>query len=224
MEKKKKKKDSYYESKSLSYGIHRNREKKLLSLIEVDLKDRKVLDIGCSTGYLGSKIKERGAEVIGIDISSEAVKQAGKLLDKAMVVDLNEGKLPFKDNTFDLIIASELIEHLFQPIIILKEIYRILKPTGKVLLSTPNLLYWGNRLKFLKGEFVYQKSGVFDEGHVHFYTHATLKDDLEKAGLKIVKYNHVFAGSETLNIVKNKFPGVFAYQFVILCEKSLKTS
>lgn len=209
----------YYQSRSLGYGISKVREEKLITLLGKDIQDKAILDIGCSTGYFGAQLMKKGAKVTGIDISTKAIKEAKKVLTEAKVVDLNEGKLPFKNKVFDSIIASELLEHLFQPINILKEAHRILKDGGELIISTPNLLYWGNRLKFMKGEFVYQKSGVFDEGHIHFYTHQTLKKDLTEAGFKIAKENHVFAGSNTLLKVKSSFPGIFAYQFVLVCKK-----
>lgn len=196
------------------------RESKLLSLISEDIKNKFIMDVGCSTGYLGQKLEKLGAKVTGIDISQKAIKEAQKVLTNTKVVDLNNsGRTPFKDNTFDIVIASEIIEHLFQPANTLKEFYRVLKSDGQLILSTPNFLYWGNRLKFLIGQFKYTQSGMFDEGHIHFYTYQSLREDLADAGFEIDKENHVFAGGNLLNFIRSKFPALFAYQFVLKCQK-----
>jgi len=210
----------YYQKKTDVYGMSGKREEKIIGLLGKNIKGLQILEIGCSDGYFGEKLIKLGGVVTGTDISQKLIVKAKKVLNQAKIVDPSEGKLPFKTATFDVVIASELIEHLFQPQVFLKEINRVTKKKGKLVLTTPNLLYWGNRLKFMKGEFVYQNTGVFDEGHIHFYTHQTLKDDLVNSGFKITQENHVFAGNRSLNLIKSKLPGVFAYQFVVVAEKS----
>lgn len=202
----------YYEKKSITYNIKDKRLKKILELA-LPVKNKIILDIGCSTGYLGSILEKKGAKVIGIDISQKAIKKAKKVLTDAKVLDLNSQKLPFTSSSIDAVIASEIIEHLFQPLLFLKEAKRVLKTNGIFIVTTPNFLYWGNRINFMKGTFGYTREGVFDEGHIHFYTHETLVQDLSKSGFEVVEENHVYPGSMLLKF-KNLFPGLFAYQFV----------
>lgn len=209
----------YYHNKKNLYGIKPKREKILMFLIGRQIKDKKVLDVGCSTGYLGEKLEKLGAKVIGIDISPYAINLAKRVLTGAKVVDLNKGNLPFKSKSFDIIVASEVIEHLFRPVNTLKDLKRILKDDGEFIVSTPNFLYWANRQQFLFGKFRYTQSGMFDEGHVHFYTYQTLQEDLSQSGFNIIGYNHVFAGTDFLDFIRQKLPSLFAYQFVFLCQK-----
>ena len=157
----------HYGQKAKDYKVNPSRLNKILAIC-TDLKNKKVLDVGCSIGYLGQELEKRGAEVTGIDISKEALKKAHEVLSFTKVVDLNEGELPFKDRTFDLIVASEVIEHLFKPVIVLKELRRIVKDKGGLIITTPNFLYWGHRLKFLIGRFGYTGEGPFDIGPNHF--------------------------------------------------------
>lgn len=209
----------YYDRKVKLYKPSRARELRILELLGANLKNKNILDIGCADGTFGGKLAKQGAKVYGVDISPLAVSVAKKKLKNTFVVDLNNQKLPFAAKTFDFVIASEVIEHLFNPKNLLGEAKRVLKDNGALTITTPNLLYWGNRIKFLLGNFNYEKSGVFDESHVHFYTYKSLKAELQELGFKIIRENHVYAGSNTLKIIKKLFPSFFAYQIVILYRK-----
>lgn len=111
----------------------------------------KVLDAGCGDGEIGRMLKERmRADVYGIDISKKGVAIARKKGLKPKVADMSK-RIPFASNTFDLVISSATIEHVMNPDVFLKEIHRVLRPGGLVLISTPNLSFWLNRLLFLVG-------------------------------------------------------------------------
>ncbi len=99
-----------------------------LSLIK-NGKGKKVLDIGCREGAQSEWLKQRGYEVTSIDIE--------KKYRYCRVVDANK-RLPFKDNSFDLIWCSEVIEHLEDPAKSLAEFRRVLKPGGELIITTPN--------------------------------------------------------------------------------------
>ena len=208
----------YYNQKALNYRSSNKRAKNILKLLE-KVSGKKVLDIGCANGYLGKKVLDKGNYVVGVDISEKAVKNAEKILNKVLVLDVENEKFPFKEDTFDIIICSEVIEHLFEPNEFLKKIHKLLKKDGQLIITTPNFLYWGHRLKFLRGNFQYKEEGPFDRGHIHFYTYKNLVEDLKLAKFKIKRENHVYPGSFLLNFIKNKFPGIFAYQLVLMVKK-----
>lgn len=102
--------------------------------------NKKVLDFGCGTGY-GSQILSRNSEsVVGIDISSDAIQYArdnysGTTLNFEI---LDQAILPFSDSAFDLITSFQVIEHIEDADSYLSEMKRVLKPGGKLLLSTPD--------------------------------------------------------------------------------------
>lgn len=162
----------------------------------------KILDAGCGNGKLGSEIKQAvGAEVYGVDISSENCKKSSSegLITKE--ANLNE-KIPFEDKFFDAVFAGDIIEHLINPDQFLKEAKRVLKENGCLIIITPNLASWHNRLLLLLGLMPYgietsiEKNfgfGMFKTkmnkpaGHLRGYTLGAIKEMLEYYGFKIEK-------------------------------------
>lgn len=103
------------------------------------------LDCGCGDGTLtlerASFIGTR--EIFGIEILPEEMKKARQKKIDAKLGDLNK-KMPFKDNMFDVITATQVIEHLYDVDVFVSEIYRILKKNGILIISTENLSAWHN--------------------------------------------------------------------------------
>ncbi len=100
-------------------------------------RGKRLLDIGCAGGHLLHVARRRGFIVMGVDISPYAAAQA----KRSFGVDVFAGSLgqaDFEGASFDVVTALEVIEHLIDPVEWLREIHRILKPGGLVLLSTPN--------------------------------------------------------------------------------------
>ena len=98
---------------------------------------QKILDIGCGDGVLLSLISQKTkSRRFGLDLDQASLDYA-KTKVKAKFIQGSAGKIPFKNNFFDLVLATEIIEHLSQPEFMLQETYRVLKPQGKMILTTP---------------------------------------------------------------------------------------
>ena len=100
-----------------------------------DLVGKKVLELGTGSGEFLKFLTKKKVDIIGLDIAPNK-----KLIQKGYSIkkhDLNKG-LPFKENSFDIIIALEVLEHLFNPYKMMKEIRRVLKVEGYALISMPN--------------------------------------------------------------------------------------
>lgn len=119
------------------------RYKKCVELLkqEMDIKGKKVLDYGCGDGVLIYKIHKEGAIGYGIDPSEIAIKYAAKEHEKrhsnVKFSSIEGYKSGFDKNYFDAVICSDVIEHVNQPVSLLREIERILKPGGRAIISTP---------------------------------------------------------------------------------------
>ncbi|MEE8471077.1 MAG: class I SAM-dependent methyltransferase [Dehalococcoidia bacterium] len=122
-------------------------------LARLPVRGRRILDIGCADGRLSLVSKEAlGAEEIyGLDVSTECLQEAGKRGVKTFKVDVSRDKFPLETGSFDVVIASEILEHCILPANLLKEAYRVLRPGGYLVLSTPNLASFYDRILLLFG-------------------------------------------------------------------------
>lgn len=114
---------------------------KLENLINRAPRRVKVLDIGVGDGVyqslLSSDVRKK-SDFYGIDLSKEQLERARRYLKEAKVVDLNSEKIPYKESFFDVVIASEILEHVFYPEKVLSEAIRVLKKGGYLILTFPN--------------------------------------------------------------------------------------
>jgi len=153
------------------------------ALLEYVPVEDKALDVGCGVGEFLGYLNARGFEAQGIDGSAEQIAVVVAHGQRGQVVDLEEA-LPFEDGRFGLVTCLEVIEHIAQAEFILKEIQRILKPNGFLLLSTPNFTFLTDRLHYLLGEPP-KHEGI----HLRFFTRDKLEKSLQSAGFRIVGRN-----------------------------------
>ena len=177
----------YNEKQAFVYEMRESRLKKCARIIQ-SLKPGKMLDIGCCDGSWLRMWQSRGWEPYGIDVSRANVAAASQYVD-ARVCDLNSDRFPFNDNTFDLIFAGEIIEHLIDTDGFLSEISRCLKPGGHVVITTPNLVSFENRLRIMLGIYpIWVNYNLEGAGHVRAYTPRILKKQMAAHGLKVTKH------------------------------------
>jgi 2-polyprenyl-3-methyl-5-hydroxy-6-metoxy-1,4-benzoquinol methylase len=113
----------------------------LTTYLNLDISGKKILEIGCSTGALMESLDKQGANVYGIDVESPWSKAYYYGENKRVICDLQDEDIPLKIplNSFDLIIAQEVIEHIKKPYDFLSKIWKLLNTDGKLFLTTPNL-------------------------------------------------------------------------------------
>ncbi len=130
----------------------KSRNNSFTNLLEFN-PNAKVLDIGCGNGEFTLKAKNKigSSKVYGIEIYDPFIKEAEKKGISIIKHDLNKLPYPIKDESFDVIISNQVIEHLYYPVQFMKEIYKILKPGGYAVISTENLSSWDNIIALLLG-------------------------------------------------------------------------
>ncbi|HLC67808.1 MAG TPA: methyltransferase domain-containing protein [archaeon] len=174
------------------------------------LKGKRILEVGCGTGDI-CKDLTKDNEVHGIDLSSKSLKAAKSRGVITKMYNIENG-LPYKSAHFDILICSELVEHLFDPEHVIKEANRVLKKGGLLLLSTPNFYSTINRLKILKGRHRgIELPNYAAQQHIRFYSHASIREML-------VRNNFAVANQEGIGFhpMKNE-------RLLKFFEKRLKT-
>jgi SAM-dependent methyltransferase len=124
---------------------------------------RRVLDLGCRYGALTAHYTA-GNHVVGLDVDRDALERAAELGIETCWADVEEG-LPFDDESFDVVVAGELLEHISHPDSLVAEARRVLRPDGTFVGSVPNAYRLKNRLRFLVG-----RPPEKDPTHLHLFT------------------------------------------------------
>jgi len=135
---------------------------------------RKILEVGCRAGNLTQHFAN-GNQVVGVDIDRAALKLFEERLScRGYWVDVDDEPLPFPDMSFDVVVFSEVMEHVRFPQKALGEIRRVLKLDGRLIGSVPNAFRLRNRLRFLVGN-QYES----DPSHLRQYSFSILRRELE---------------------------------------------
>ncbi len=139
---------------------------------------RKLLEIGCGTGRFLFASEKAGWETYGIDISQKAVGLAKELLPKSKIKAGTIEEADLLPNSFDMIVAFEVIEHVENPYTFLSKIRNFLRDDGILVISTPDWDCWAIKRHPLKN--------YWPPYHLWFFNNESLKHLFERAGLKII--------------------------------------
>lgn len=175
----------FYETKyQQGEEIDRSYKRKAITLLP-DLskgsKKPRVLDIGCGSGLNALRIKERGYDVYGIDISPTAIKKLKSCGINGQVMDVNIG-LDFSDEEFDFVWFTEIIEHLQSSLRILKDIFRVLRPGGFLIMTLPNSCFYPYRILEFFGK---APSEIQHPEHIRFFSKSMITRYLTESGFQI---------------------------------------
>ena len=195
-------------------------------LLELVGSGKRVLDVGCSSGYLARPLVDRGCVVVGIERDAAAAEMARAVCEDVLVADVETMELPFEDGSFDVVLCGDLVEHLREPEAFLARVRRVLAPGGRVVLSTPNVANWAMRLSLLVGRWQYKDRGILDRTHTHLVARHTLVETLELAGYRVVELNFTVPVpyvrgpkvERLAHALGHVRPQLFAYQFLVSAE------
>jgi 2-polyprenyl-3-methyl-5-hydroxy-6-metoxy-1,4-benzoquinol methylase len=173
--------------------------KPLMAMISASTKrseDKKcrVLDIGCGNGSLSNYIAQQGYEVIGVEESESGVKIAQQSYTDCQFMAASIYDFPCQqlENSFDIIISTEVIEHLQYPKELAKIAKRCLKDSGTLILTTPYHGYLKNLALAITGKLDNHFTALWDGGHIKFFSVKTLSMLLTEEGFSDLQFK--FAG------------------------------
>jgi len=210
--------------------VYRNTgNKDVLKQVPADAKT--ILDVGCGAGDNARIVKALYKKVTGITISEEEARFAAEICDEVLVINIEE-QAALVQEKYDVIILSHVCEHLRYPALTLKNLANNLAKQGIMIVAVPNMAFYRNRWKLLKGDWQMQESGPFDKTHLQFFSYVTANSLCDENKLRIVKkipgllaiplwpLRLVFPGfcQKLDKIIGNKLPNLFAQQTILVLE------
>ncbi|MDP3948294.1 MAG: class I SAM-dependent methyltransferase [bacterium] len=173
-----------YEQTFKKYGLSSTQQK----ILEIIGKEKTVLEIGSSTGYMTRAFLENGCIVDAVEFDQKAMVKLPKDVRKVFGTSIEDEGVYQKLGDYDFIVMADVLEHLVDPEKVLKELAKVASSVTQLLVSIPNVACWAMRKQlFFEGDFEYQESGLLDKTHLHFYTVNTLPKILLGQGWKVEK-------------------------------------
>lgn len=176
-------------------------------------QEKKVLDLGCRDGVI-TKYFIKDNDVTGNDIDSEALAEAGHSLGiKTLHFDIQDGKWPVEPNSFDVVVAGELLEHVYFPEKVIQKVSEILKPGGYFIGSVPHAFALKNRVRYLFN--IKKGTPLEDAMHVNHFAWNEFKSLLAGSFKEVTLYplGRSYGG------LKSKIPALFAYAIAFKARK-----
>ena len=196
-----------------------------------------VLDLGCGEGHIAALLRENGNSITGVD----SLESAGEsdALEAYFSADLNEGLGTviggLRGRRFSRVLLLDILEHLRDPGLLLRDCHHVLDEDGRVIVSVPNIANITIRLALLFGRFNYTERGILDRTHLRFFTRRTARQFLEENGFRIVDERFTVMPVElvlgispenfvmrainaALAVVTWLLPSLFAYQIMFAAE------
>jgi 2-polyprenyl-3-methyl-5-hydroxy-6-metoxy-1,4-benzoquinol methylase len=192
--------------------------------------DAKVLEVGSGPGHMTQVMAKRGCDIVVIEIDSQAASYCQQFCRKLIVGDIETLDLEQElvDETFDVILLGDVLEHLRNAEAILLKLQKYLTRSGFLVVSLPNIAHASVRLALLQGHFVYQDVGILDKTHLRFFTLQSMCSLFESTGLRIqvltrvrrgyfkseVEFDPLQVDIRTLRAISSD-PEAASYQYVV---------
>lgn len=173
-----------YAVKNKAYFV--NARKDILPILP--LYSENVLEVGCGTGSTLVWLREIGkcGNTYGIELFENAAEIAKERVDHVLVADIEQTKLDYPKNHFDLILSLDVLEHLVDPWKTLSCLVEHLKPGGTIIASIPNVRHIKNLLSLLfMGKWEYTEQGLLDKTHLRFFTKKSACQLMQTDGMVI---------------------------------------
>jgi 2-polyprenyl-3-methyl-5-hydroxy-6-metoxy-1,4-benzoquinol methylase len=156
---------------------------------------RTVCDLGCGNGYLAGRLSERGYDVVGVDASEPYIETARRTHSSPRVrferAVFSAGlATQIAGAPFDLVISSDVIEHLYRPVDLLETAHALLKPSGILIVGTPYHGYLKNLAIVLSGKWDEHHGVHWNGGHIKFFSVPTLRQMVEDRGFEVTRFSY----------------------------------
>ena len=156
---------------------------------------KRVLEIGCGPGSITKVLSQRGhCQVTAVEVDADAITRVAPYCVRVIQADLNSSdwaNMLERDETFDVIVAADVLEHLYDPWNALKRLLPFLGSSGYFVISLPHVGHAAVAACLFAGNFEYRDWGLLDRTHIRFFGLGNMEDLFTQAGLKIVEARYV---------------------------------
>jgi 2-polyprenyl-3-methyl-5-hydroxy-6-metoxy-1,4-benzoquinol methylase len=156
--------------------------------------NRRVLELGPAAGHFTKALVDNGCRVVGVEVDPDAAERVQAFAERVVVGDLSDPEVvrsAIDEERFDVVVGGDVLEHLPDPLSVLRACRGALKPGGYVVLSLPNIAHADVKLQLLAGRFPYRDTGLLDRTHLRFFTLESIGEMLRDAGLLLVDLKRV---------------------------------
>jgi 2-polyprenyl-3-methyl-5-hydroxy-6-metoxy-1,4-benzoquinol methylase len=157
------------------------------------LNPKNILDLGCGNGVLTKKIAEGGYNVLGVDPSESGVEGAKKMFPDMdfRVCGVYDDPEKAGLGKFDLVVAEEVVEHLYFPDALLKFSRNVLNPNGCIIITTPYYGYLRNLLLAIFNRWDHHLTPLWDHGHIKLFSKKTILRLLLRNQFKMIQFQGI---------------------------------
>ncbi len=150
--------------------------------------DQEILEIGCATGYMTRALVECSrCRVTGFEINPRVASAVQPYLQKLIIGDLEKpADVARIQEQFDVILIADVLEHVAWPEVPLRILRHHLAPSGRLILSLPNVAHWTVRQALLLGKWDLTERGIMDRTHLRWYTRKTAQVLIESCGFRLI--------------------------------------
>lgn len=193
----------------------------------------KILDVGCASGVNGKYLLEKNiaSQVYGIEFDEQMAIEAQKWNTRTFKGDLNlpafRQQIIEESIDFDYILCGDILEHLYDPPKVLRDLKRRLAKNGRIIISLPNIAHIELFIQvFIKGRWPLNERGIFDKTHLRWFTKKDAYKMIENNGFEVLCYKPKLRARDTLgstfdwktNIVKWLNKDWVTFQHIFVCK------
>jgi 2-polyprenyl-3-methyl-5-hydroxy-6-metoxy-1,4-benzoquinol methylase len=192
-----------------------------------------VLDVGAAQGMLGQQLQTSGLVMDAVEANPQWALAARPFYRRVLACPIETALKDLPSQTYNTIVCGDVLEHLADPVEVLRRLRELAMPDAAFVISLPNIAHLAVRLMLLLGSFGPMQRGPLDRTHLHFYTRTSARRMLEEAGLRVdevlatpVPLEEALPGRERSILLRplmelqrplvRLLPRLFAFQWIFL--------
>lgn len=182
------------------YAVDLNANTASARVIRMVGKNKKVLEIGAGPGSITKHLRHaNGCRITALELDGEAIKKLSPFCERVYQANLNDTawtRMLENEGRFEVVVATDVLEHLYDPLAVLKQMVDFLSNDGYIIISLPHVGHSAIHACLMEEDFEYRDWGLLDRTHIRFFGIKNIQALFDNAGLKIVQAEFVILAPE----------------------------